>query len=807
MLARLYIATAILIFSALSMAAPAPGGALQLESPVSLGRAASAGGLFVVLVEGGKDKPAGLRIIDAADSQHPRLRGFLALPGAKQLEIAADGKLALVVIPPPVGSYGMEAAFQVIALDLTNPDTPKETWRETVMTTQVTLAPGATVFAYSHVVDRDKGTSETIVVPTANRQSRTALRDLQSYFNTVAFSPSGKLLAFTTGGRLSLWDLRTPKPQAFEQAYTAFARYPYGCITAVLDNGHIVMGDARAPQLGIYQATADMPRISTVSIGEKMGCPRLDANGPNNALILSDFHGQVWRVNLNNPQQPSTEKNWQLPAHTRALAMSGQLLLAQDTSDNRKVQVFRLDIEQAPSVDWLALDKAHREILENYEADKKAGKWNPANNATTRFEKVGAIQAINSPVEGVSASRAAEILNDFGFLAQQQQWIPPSYQERALRRAIALDPKRRVAYLNLADLLHKELAQPGDTGSVRERREEVAQLYQTYLALGGKRTASIDLYLTTPTKNGDVCETIAAYANANRLSDLVSDTGLDIPFGGRRIDLAFTTEGTAHVPAYYAFDTANDFPLDHDDLPAPPAGAEDLWGGDHLALLTYNDRHFILYHHDLKHPVSARDIANGALCRFQVETVETIGPKALDRELCTRLQGKNAPPTLSFTGQAKIPRKEVSERWSESDVERVRMLDMANDGTPVNVAELSLSSGAGAGCDATFYDLLDVTGTSFEEGQKRDLLLKLQNISAGERYPVRCQNKPRFFTHQGKIHFETRPATWPPVDDWNKYHDVRRVDNSEVREICDFKVKTRVSVDRRPLEAPARPEN
>ena len=807
MLARLAIATAILIFSALSMAAPALGGALQLESPVSLGRAASAGGLFVVLFEGGKDKPAGLQIIDAADSQHPRPRGFFALPGAKQLEIAADGKQAMVVIPPSEQHYSKETAFQVIALDLTDPDTPKETWRETVTTTQVTLAPGATVFAYSHVVDRNKGTSETIVVPTANRQSRTALRDLQSYFNTVAFSPSGKLLAFTTGGRLSLWDLRTPKPQAFEQAYTAFARYPYGCITAVLDNGHIVMGDARAPQLGIYQATADMPRISTVSIGEKMGCPRLDANGPNNALILSDFHGQVWRVNLTNPQQPSIEKTWQLPAHTGALAVSGQLLLAQDTSDKHKVQVFRLDIEHAANVDWLTLDKAHREILEKYEADKKAGKWIPADDATTRFEKVGAIQAIDAPVSGISAALAAEILNDFGFLAQQQQWIPPSYQERALRQAIALDPKRRVAYLNLADLLRKQLAQPGGTGSVRVRREEVAQLYRTYLAMGGKRTASIDLYFAAPTENGDVCEVIAAYANANRLTELVSDTGLDIPFGGRRIDLAFTTEGTAHVPAYYAFDTAHDFPLNHDELPAPPPGAADLWGGDNLGLLTYNDRHFILYHRDLKHPVSARDIASGAQCRFKVETVETIGPKALDRELCARLQGKNAPPTLSFAGQAKIPRKEVSKRWSESEIERTQMLDIANDGTPVNVAEIFMASGAGAGCDATFYDLLDATGTSFDNGPKRDMLLKLQNITAGNRYPVRCQNKPRFFTHQGKIHFETRPATWPPIDDWNKYHDVRRGDNGEVREICDFKVKTRVSVDRRPLEAPARPEN
>ena len=802
MLAKFLVGTAILVFSVLSVAAPAPGGALRLESLVSLGRAASAGGLFVVLFEGGKDKPAGLRIIDAADSQNPRPRGFLTLPGAKQLEISANGKLALVVIPPEL-PIREEAAFRVIALDLADPDAPKEAWRETVMTIRVSLAPNATAFAYSRVVDKDKGIRETVVVPTANRQFRTALRDIQSYFYTVAFSPSGKLIASITGGSLSLWDLRAPKPQAFEQPYTAFERYR--CIAAVLDNGHVIMQDARAPRLSIYRASAGIPRISSVPIGNAPECPRLDANGPDNAMILSDIHGQVWRINLSDPQQPSIEKTWQLPAHTRALAISGQLLLAQDTSDNRKVQVFRLDIEQAASVDWLALDKAHREILEKYEADKKARKSLPAYDATTRFEKAGAIQAIDAPLEGISASRAAAILNDFGFLAQQ--WMPQSYQERALRRAIALDPKRRVAYLNLADLLRKQLAQPGSTGTARERREEVAQLYRTYLALGGKRTEGIDLYLTPPKENDDICETIAAYANANRLSDLVSDIGLDIPLGIRRIDLAFTTEGTAHVPAYFAFDTAKDFPLSYDELPPPPPGAENLWGGDNLGLLTYNNRHFILYHRDLKHPVSARAIADGTLCRFKVETVETIGPKALDRELCTRLEGGNAPPTLNFKGKARISRQEVSERWSVSEVEHTRMLDIVNDGNSVNVAEISLSSGAGAGCEATFYDLLDATGTSFDDGPKRDLLLKLQKISPGNRYPVRCENKPRFFSHRGKIHFETRPATWPPIDDWDQYHDVRAIDGGLVREICDFKFKTKVSVDRRPLETPARRES
>jgi hypothetical protein len=124
----------------------------------------------------------------------------------------------------------------------------------------------------------------------------------------------------------------------------------------------------------------------------------------------------------------------------------------------------------------------------------------------------------------------------------------------------------------------------------------------------------------------------------------------------------------------------------------------------------------------------------------------------------------------------------------------MRLLDFANSDQPANVAEMWLSSGAGPGCDAIFYDILDKTGKNLLTGPMHELLMKLQNVDPSDRYPIRpCGNKPRFFTHGGKIYFENKPATWPPIDERDQYHRVTRIDGSNVVDVCDFKFETTTS--------------
>jgi hypothetical protein len=137
--------------------------------------------------------------------------------------------------------------------------------------------------------------------------------------------------------------------------------------------------------------------------------------------------------------------------------------------------------------------------------------------------------------------------------------------------------------------------------------------------------------------------------------------------------------------------------------------------------------------------------------------------------------------------------EDVSKRYSETEITNTRMLDFANDGKPLRVAQLQLDSGAGAGCGESFFDLLDKNGTRFEVGDKRDLLMKLQNADlVNSRYPVSCGNQPNFFEYKNNVYFEDKPSVWPPENSWNEYHRVATVDKNEVVDVCDFQFKTRV---------------
>jgi hypothetical protein len=418
--------------------------------------------------------------------------------------------------------------------------------------------------------------------------------------------------------------------------------------------------------------------------------------------------------------------------------------------------------------------------MERYNQDLRAGKSMPYFDAVARLEQAGILQALEAPVAGISPRRAAAILNDYGFLVWKKQ-ARLTWAEPALRRAIALDPRRALARLNLADGLRESLPALTDFAVKQQRVAEIAALYRKYLVLGGKSQAHITSFLKgslAGVGTTDICHAIVSYANAGRLQELVSDVGINITSGGRRLDLVFTTEGTAHVPTVYAFDANTDIPLHEDALSVP--GIEGLWGGDQLGWVVYRDTTHILHYRDFRHPVATSPLSGGAACNFRATTVEKIGPKASELALCRSLSTGQGPPAIAFDTPAPIAWEDVRERYSETIAGRMRRLNFANDGQLATIAEMQLSSGAGAGCGAEFYDLLDTTGQRLVSGPQHALLMQLQNANPSHRYPILCGNKARFFTYHGKIYFENKPATWPPIDDLNQYHRVARIGRGSV---------------------------
>jgi hypothetical protein len=153
---------------------------------------------------------------------------------------------------------------------------------------------------------------------------------------------------------------------------------------------------------------------------------------------------------------------------------------------------------------------------------------------------------------------------------------------------------------------------------------------------------------------------------------------------------------------------------------------------------------------------------------------------------------------------AVIDQSGVAKRYGETSAENVAQLDFANDGKAAPVALLSLSSGAGAGCDETFFDVLSDSGKSLDDGPSHQLIAALQNLddSPYTRYPVLpCGNSPRFFRYRGQIFFEN---TWPPLDTWHERHDVRRVVNGHAEDVCGI---TFLEHTAPVAETPASPNN
>jgi hypothetical protein len=776
-----------------------PQGALPLPAPVSAVRSSADGTRLVIQLQATAASPAMLQVVDTTDASRPIVLGTMALDHPAELALSGDGRLAVLVTQPERAMYNRETAHDVSAVDLSDPRNPRVLWRHPVAAAQVAVAARAGAYAYSRRSAAAQGQWETVVVAAAaDRQVRAVVRNPPYSSDSMSLSPGADVLVQVSQSQLTAWSLAAAPPRAFEQAPVFLSRFAHGCVPAVLDTGHVVLQDTRASRLGVYALQAGLPRVAAPAHEEgEQHCQALDPNGNGTGLTFAVHGGRVMRWSFADPAAPFAERAAQLPAGLRAVAAGGDVVVAAGAS---AVQVFRWARSAAPAPDWQALAAVHASVMSSYQAVAAQVARSGPQAAVDRLEAAGVLLALDAPVAGITPRRAAAILNDYGFIAAKAG-APAQRVEAALRRAIALDPGRAVAHLNLADVLREGLGRHAANGvPVEPRAAEIERHYRAYLAAGGKPSGAMTAFLrgrAIVRAGGDGCDSIAALANAGVLHDWVTDTGSNLPWRGRRIDLAVTTEGSAGVPALYTFDSASDRPLEPPDSPDVPNG-EGLWGGDELGLVLLGNRPHVLHYRDLAHPVSSVSLDTGEVCLFNVATTERIGPEALEPALCQALQAGKAEGALRFDEPAAISAEAVYRQWGETSLGGTLLLDFANDGKPRKVAELLLDSGAGPGCGATFYELLTPDSTGFESGPTVDLLWQLQGGQGRDtRWPVSpCGNQPRFISHAGRIHFETRPRGWPPRDRRDQYHRVTRVEDGRVREVCDFRFESVVSVAR-----------
>jgi hypothetical protein len=725
------------------------------------------------------------------EGRHVTVKGSFSAESQSgtEIAIAPNGRTGalLVYVDPIVGTERVRRA--IVRLDLTGTTGPAALSRSEVVGRDVGLSADTSAFAFSNP-DDSRGQQIVVRYLDGRPDIVVDVNGFHSVYPIYVSSRARHIAYMTTLDSITIIALNSGQPVVYEQENPTFGGR-YHCLAAILDSGYALIEDARAPRLGIYASLTKIPRIAKLPHETGSNCQRLDHVDDTGVFTFVDDQGVLRRLDLGTPERPRWSGEWMLPSEARPLAVAGSLVFAASGRDARRLAIYRLDETESVTVDWPALETVHRIQLAKY-ADG-ANEIVTLMEAVRELERAGVVLAFESPPAGLSPQRAAAILNDYGFLAGKYggraEWA-----ETALRRAIALDPKRALAPANLADLLRQRLPIITSPADKQALAAEIEALNRASLALGGKRSLEMEVLLDGRSARESrlgACEAIADLANTGQLQNSLSESALDFPVGKRRLDLRFGTQGTAHGAVIYAFDPETDFPADDPALHA--FDEEDISGGAELRLFVHHDVAHIVHIRDESHPVASASVNGDARCTFSFDVAEKAGPRVTEPALCRQLLDGGRPEPIELTRRSTLPHAVVAKTYRETEAGLSGPLDFMNDGRPLNVVELGLASGAGAGCSLSFYDLLNENGNGFSSGPQRDLLLKLQRADPADRYPVRpCGNDPRFVRYGGKVYFETKPKVWPPSEKADEYHRVTRIEGMEVHEVCDFRFDTRV---------------
>lgn len=163
-------------------------------------------------------------------------------------------------------------------------------------------------------------------------------------------------------------------------------------------------------------------------------------------------------------------------------------------------------------------------------------------------------------------------------------------------------------------------------------------LSQTVMADAFAESSSITQKNNLPRDEINICETVADLANTNQLGKYIVNEAKNIEYEGRKIDLEFTTQGSAFVPQIYDYDSKTHKQLDNFDMPSPLyVRAEYPGEEDNIGLFKFKGKFSIIYYKDTQHPVSVIPIGQGATCSFTSNFEETVGANVIEPAMCNKL--------------------------------------------------------------------------------------------------------------------------------------------------------------------------
>ncbi|MBK6853595.1 MAG: hypothetical protein IPG93_18955 [Burkholderiales bacterium] len=773
---------------------PARLSTIDVGARVDQIRSSADGSRVVLLVQANKLRPAGIQLLDLSNPRSPKMRAFMPI-AASNVEVSSDGRRALVY-------SGREAKFKdanpfvITELDFADPDRPKEFRRRELMATQVVLAPDASAYTVVSQLARDPERWGTTVTWLDGSRLPVKLKidDHPKLVRNVSVGARYILYGNYSGAFVVVNTTATPSVE-YQQSYSPGR--DLGCGPYIDGSGHTLVPDPFASRFSVYAFRAALPRVAMIDhAGGPAFCTDLQSLD-GDWIYFVDTANRLYRLDPHDTVRSAVAFVRHLPIELGSTRVAGELLFAAISPSSSTLGIFSLTSTEPVVLDWTALERAHRQVMEAYTKDIR----NPARRFSAEYhsplllQEAGMGLAVDAPLLGFSPRKVAAMLNDFGFLLSKQA-NSEGLAERVLRRSLELDPSRALAMLNLADLLASTLPHETDFAVKHRRAQEAEALYGSYMALtGGKSTKRLEAFMkAAPARNkaDNICDAIADYTRAGILHELMTEKAVGIKAGDRKVDLKFGYEGTATVPYMYAFDALDDSDLtDFDSI----LGERRFWGGDKLALVVYRDSYHVLHYRDLSHPVESIALDDGHSCSFDTSVREVIGPRSIDPELCAALQADSQINSIAFDPARPVDRESIRRRYVETGSDGVADIDFQNNQEPIPLVSLAIRSGGGRGCDADVYDVLDSSErhARLASGPMHHAIMQLQGLDPDERkFVPPCGNSVRLFKYGGRMHFESKPRVWPPEDSATEYHRVTRFENGKVREVCDFKFESQV---------------
>lgn len=740
----------------------------------------------------------GLYIFDISNPAIPKLLTIIPITSPIGLDITR-GESWLFVYSAWYQGHDPKGWYGVSALDISNPMGPHEIGKtELDITYARTSADDKRLFVIERGLTRknEEGYRYTDYSVGADGNLSLATRVRKQDLN------ARDLAIYTDGGYLLSAD-KDKTPAAFDSANPSVSKeafnnlnnigYPHAIgpdgTVYLLDGDDLVLASLfpKVQKKGVLPGRFSSSHIGYISEDSR------------SAYVLS-LDKTLHILDLSNPAQPKTVAQYVMPNYIGSAVPSRRngLIYA-----GLLGSIVVIDPSRAV-VTSERLIAAHAEALRQYRRTDLKFDFERTRNAINVLKAAGIADAQKKKPDGMSDKVLASILNDYGFFLDKANFLSKEATD-VYREVIKLDPTRSVAYLNLGDNLRGLLRTATSFQEKQSLTKEIKTSYMQYRQRSGKSTAEVDSFMSLnivdkpPT---DFCEYVAAYANRRRLVEIFgSGESVERADGQGRMRIDITDQGTAHIPWLRVFDNETNQELAEGTMGIPAESEETRWA-QNIAVVPYKDGHHLLYFNDGNFLISTAPVGvsqvNGKSCGFATQVVESFDKVNLDPKLC-QLVMKNRPPYIETDGFHSLTNDALQKAgYSETSFGKALKVDFDNDGIDDYLVSLQYASGAGRGCDYSFFDLLNSRRDGFSASKGRELLQEMQGTG---RQPARRHDVPLcsgnttgWFRYNGIVYYETKyPGDEPKVGS-QEFHRVSYIKGGTVKTVCDasFAIQTTV---------------